>query len=145
GADIETCNQQIQSIISEQTEGKHNAEIFLYPVTQMHLYSSFENGVASGGRIEIIRMLSILRISLVVIACINFVNLSTARAQKRSKEIGVRKVTGASRSSLQLQFLCESILIALLAGVVSLGATYVLLPSFSQLIAQPVSLNLQYP
>ena len=102
----------------------------------MRLYSRFDNGVPAGGRIEVVRLLGILGICLIVIACINFINLSTARAQKRSREVGVRKVTGAHRYSLVVQFLCESVLITALAGILSVVLVMFFLPAFSTLVEQ---------
>ncbi len=142
GASFETLNQEIKNIKKKNTKGGDETEIFLYPITKMHLYSRFENGVAVGGRIEIMRMLGILGICLVVIACINFINLSTARAARRSKEVAVRKVTGAFRYSLVVQFLCESVLVAFGAGVISLLAVYLALPFFNTLVQQQLVLNL---
>jgi putative ABC transport system permease protein len=118
------------------------AELFLYPLERNHLYARFENGVPSGGRIEIVQMIGLLALILVSIACINFINLSTARASRRTKEVAVRKVTGAVRTALVLQFLCESILVASLSGVISLGAVYFLLPAFNALIQQSLSIDL---
>lgn len=141
GADLATLQTDIKKIRERHTQDKEAAEIFLYPFTQMHLYSRFENGVPSGGRIEIVRMLGILGVCLVVIACINFINLSTARAQRRSKEVAVRKVTGALRRAIIIQFLCESLLIAFTAGVISLLAAYVTLPLFNGLIRQQLTLD----
>jgi ABC-type antimicrobial peptide transport system permease subunit len=117
-------------------------EMFLYPLERSHLYSSFKNGVPSGGRIEIVRMIGLLAVILVAIACINFINLSTARASRRTKEVAVRKVTGAFRSSLVMQFLIESTLVATVAGVISLGAVYLLMPQFNALISQSLHINL---
>ncbi|MFO0507569.1 MAG: ABC transporter permease [bacterium] len=145
GVDIESVNNQIKYIAKKNREQSKNIEIFLYPLTKMRLYSKFENGVPAGGRIEIIRMLGILGICLIAIACINFINLSTARAQRRTKEVAVRKVAGAFKFSLISQFLCESILTAMGAGVLSLMAAYLLLPAFCNLIQQPLKLNLTNP
>lgn len=136
GNSLETFNDQVKDIVRKHYVDGQHIEIFLYPLTKMRLYSRFENGIPAGGRIEIIRMLGILGICLVVIACINFINLSTARAQRRSKEVAIRKVTGAFRHSLVMQFLCESVLIALGAGVLSILAVYLLLPFFNKLIGQ---------
>lgn len=138
---IDDLNKEIKDIrmkyvFTDQTE------IFLYPLTKMRLYSRFENGVPAGGRIEVIRMLAILGVCLLLIACINFINLSTARAQRRSKEVAVRKVTGAYRHSLITQFLCESVVVAVMAGVISLGISYLVLPYFNSLIGQNLSLDL---
>ena len=139
GVDREQFTRQIWDL-KKKNRKEETAELFLHPITKNRLYSRFENGVEAGGRIEIIRMLGILGSCLILIACINYINLSTARAQKRSKEVGIRKVTGAHRGSLVAQFLCESVLVALLAGVVSLGVVYLALPSFSALIQQPLDL-----
>ena len=141
GVDINEFNASVKDIAKKHTKADNPLEIFLYPLTEMHLYSKFENGVQSGGRIEIVRMLGVLGVCLIVIACINFVNLSTARAQKRSREVGIRKVTGALRRSLIVQFLCESVLVAVAAGILSLGITYLVLPWFSTLVQQPLTLD----
>lgn len=141
GVDVNSFNTEVKNIVKKHNKDAKDQEVFLYPLTDMRLYSRFENGVPSGGRIEIIRMLGILGICLLAIACINFINLSTARAQRRAKEVAIRKVTGAFRDSLIAQFLCESILLALAAGVLSLGAVYAGLPAFNQLIGENLSLQ----
>jgi len=140
GTDVNQFNQGVKDIVKTQSKNPDMQEVFLYPLTKMRLYSQFENGVQAGGRIEIIRLLGILGICLLAIACINFINLSTARAQRRSKEVAVRKVTGAFRNSLIGQFLCESMLLALGAGMLSLAAVYIGLPYFSRLVGSQLSL-----
>lgn len=142
GYDLASVNESIKDVKKRHYAKAQHVEVFLYPLTKLRLYSRFENGVAVGGRIEVIRMLGILGVGLLVIACINFINLSTARAQRRAKEVAVRKVTGAFRVALISQFLCEAILMASVAGVVSLGAVYVALPFFNTLIDQQLSLDL---
>lgn len=143
GTDVNEFNEVIKNVVKKHFEEEKSIEIFLYPLTRMRLYSGFENGIQTGGRIEIIRMIGMLGICLVVISCINFINLSTARAQKRSKEVGIRKVTGAFRVSLITQFLCESVLIAFGAGMLSLLIVYLALPWFSTLVNQPLTLAYQ--
>lgn len=145
GEEAHAFNEVVKDVAKKHSEKESAREIFIYPLTKMHLYAGFENGVPAGGRIQIIRMLGLLGICLIAIACVNFVNLSTARAQRRSKEVGIRKVTGAYRYSLVIQFLCESMLIALGAGALSLILVYLLLPSFSTLIRQPLTLELFSP
>jgi putative ABC transport system permease protein len=140
-ADVVLFENGIKSLRKKNTNGKDDTELFLHPLHKMRLYSGFENGVQSGGKIDVMRMLGILGLCLVCIACINFINLSTARAQRRSKEVAVRKVSGALRSSLVVQFICESVLIAFAAGVVSLGVVYMSLPAFSTLIREQLTLN----
>lgn len=141
GADLATFNEEVKGIVKKHEKEADQREVFLYPLEKMRLYSRFENGVPAGGRIEIMRMLGILGVCLLAIACINFINLSTARAQRRSKEVAVRKVSGAFRNSLVAQFLCESILIAFAAGVLSLLAIYLALPFFSSLVGQQITLD----
>ncbi|MBN8651218.1 MAG: ABC transporter permease [Cytophagales bacterium] len=141
GTDVNQFNDGVKDIVKTHSKNPDTQEVFLYPLTKMRLYSRFENGVQAGGRIEIIRLLGILGICLLAIACINFINLSTARAQRRSKEVAVRKVTGAFRNSLIGQFLCESMLLAFGAGVLSLLAVYMGLPYFSRLIGSQLVLE----
>ncbi|MBT1704760.1 ABC transporter permease [Chryseosolibacter indicus] len=143
GASLEALNAGIKDLKKRNTNNGENTQLFLYPLTRNHLYSRFENGVPAGGRIEIIRILGILGICLVTIACINFINLSTARASRRSKEVAVRKVNGAIRYSLVTQFLCESVLVAISAGVISLVAAYFILPFFNVLVQQDLTLNIK--
>lgn len=143
GASFESLNAGIKDLKKRNTNNEENTELFLYPLTKNHLYSRFENGVSAGGRIEIIRMLGLLGIFLVAIACINFINLSTARASRRSKEVAVRKVNGAIRHSLVTQFLCESVLVALSAGTISLLTAYFILPFFNLLVQQDLTLTIK--
>ncbi|MEO7313778.1 MAG: ABC transporter permease [Ginsengibacter sp.] len=120
-------------------------EIFLHPMSKWHLYSRFENGKVAGGRIEIVHLLMLIGGLILLIACINFMNLSTAQSQKRAKEVGVRKVIGAGKGGLISQFLCESILVAFMAGVLALGIVQLFLPSFNQLIEKSLSINYANP
>jgi ABC-type antimicrobial peptide transport system permease subunit len=108
-------------------------QMFIYPMSRWRLHSSFENGVESGGKIILVTLFGVIAGFVLLIACINFMNLSTARSEKRAKEVGVRKVVGADKKSLVFQFIAESILISALAGILSILMLYLLLPSFNEL------------
>ena len=117
----------------------------LQPITDLHLYSEYKNGKSVGGRIEYVRIFSIVALFILLIACINFMNLATARASMRAKEIGVRKVVGALRSSLIGQFLSESVLTSLLAVVLALGLVWSVLPTFNAAFDKQLTLHLTEP
>ena len=93
---------------------------FLFPLSKWHLYSDFENGKPVGGRIETVRVFGIIALFILLIACINFMNLSTARSEQRAKEVGIRKVAGAGKGLLIGQFITESFLMACIAGAIAL-------------------------
>jgi putative ABC transport system permease protein len=113
---------------------------FLFPLRQWHLYTEFENGEPSGGLINMIRIFGLIAGFIVLIACINFMNLSTARSEKRAKEIGVRKTAGASRYALMGQFLTEAWLTVSVSAVLSLGITILVLPYFNSLMDASLSI-----
>jgi ABC-type antimicrobial peptide transport system permease subunit len=110
-------------------------EMFLYPISRWRLYSSFTDGVEDNqGRILFVRLFGIIAGFILLIACINFMNLSTARSEKRAKEVGIRKVVGAQKGSLISQFIGESVLLAFLAGAVAMVIVQISLPAYNQLI-----------
>ncbi|HEU4634039.1 MAG TPA: ABC transporter permease [Flavisolibacter sp.] len=108
-------------------------EMFLYPMSKWRLYSRFKDGFEDGGRIEFVRMFAIIAVFILLIACINFMNLSTARSEKRAREVGIRKVVGAQKGALIGQFIGESILLAFLAGIIAVGIVQLSLPGFNKL------------
>jgi putative ABC transport system permease protein len=126
-------NSKIKGIVQKYSEGRSKSEMFLYPVNQLRLYSKFENGTPVGGRIETVRIFSLIAVFILIIACINFMNLSTARSEKRAKEVGIRKVAGALKRSLIAQFLIESIIISSIAGLFAILIVQLCLPAFNQL------------
>jgi putative ABC transport system permease protein len=132
----EKLNAKLKNIIPQHTNGSQKTEEFVYPVRDLWLYSQFENAIATGGRITFVRTFIIVAIFILLIACINFMNLSTARSEKRAKEVGVRKVAGALKRSLVIQFLCESLVITFIAGLLAVGIAELTLPSFNSLIGK---------
>lgn len=120
-------------------------EVFLYPLKDWHLYSDFKNGKATGGFIDYVRMFGIIGALVLLIACINFVNLSTARSEKRAREVGVRKAIGSQRRDLIFQFLTESILITFLAFLLSIVFVRLALPEFNVLTNSVVQIPYQNP
>jgi len=117
-------------------------ELFIYPLERWRLYSSFTNGMEdNGGRSTFIKIFSIIAGLILLIACINFMNLSTARSEKRAKEVGIRKVVGAQKSTLIGQFIGESVFIAFLAGIVAITIVLISLPAYNQLTDKKLSLN----
>ncbi len=120
-------------------------ELHLQPYKDIYLYSNFKNGFISGGRIEYVRLFSIVAIFILLIACINFMNLTTARSVKRSKEIGVRKVVGALRAALVRQFLGEAVLLSFFALLIALIFVLLLLPGFNGLTGKHIRLPVASP
>jgi len=114
--------------------------LFLHPVSHWHLRSAFENGYESGGFIDYIRMFSLIGLVVLVIACINFVNLSTARSERRAREVGVRKAIGSLRKDIMLQFLVEALVITLLAFGVALLLVSLALPGFNTLSGSEIDI-----
>ena len=106
---------------------------FLYPVNHWRLYSNFDNGAEDGGRITIVKLFALIAAFILLIACINFMNLSTARSEKRAKEVGIRKVAGAQKTSLITQFIGESVLLAFLAAIIAIIIVFISLPAFNNL------------
>ena len=126
-------DSKIKNITKIHSNGNEQQEVFLHPITKWHLYSNFENGKVVGGRIAIVVTFSIIAAFILLIACINFMNLSTARSEKRAKEVGIRKVVGAGKKSLIAQFLGESVLLAMISGMVALLFVQLCLPWFDTL------------
>lgn len=117
-------------------------ELFIYPLNRWRLYSSFSNGVEdNGGRIIFVKIFGIIAGLILLIACVNFMNLSTARSEKRAKEVGIRKVVGAQKSSLISQFIGESVFVALLAGIAAIIIVQLSLPAYNQLTDKKLFLN----
>jgi putative ABC transport system permease protein len=120
-------------------------EVFIHPMAKWRLYSDFENGLNTGGFIKYVKMFGILGLIVLIIACINFMNLSTARSEKRAKEVGIRKAVGSLRKQLISQFLVESMLIAVLAFLVALALVAIALPYFNTLTEKEMSLQIASP
>lgn len=118
----------------------YHTELMWQPFDEMYLHGSFKNGYLSGGRIEYVRLFTLVAVFLLIIACINYMNLATARSMRRAREIGVRKVVGASRWSLIGQFMGEAILLAALALAVALVAVWLLLPAFNSIGGKQIQL-----
>jgi putative ABC transport system permease protein len=126
-------NAKMKNIIIKYSAGRAKTTAFLYPVSKLRLYSEFKNGKSAGGRIATVTIFGTIAGLILLIACINFMNLSTAKSEKRSKEVGIRKVMGALKKSLVSQFLGESVLIAFVAGILALFIVQFCLPAFNQL------------
>jgi putative ABC transport system permease protein len=142
GTSMAAVNPKIKKIIQRYDSKNGENTMSLYPFSSLHLYNDFKNGVAVGGRIEYVRLFLFLAIGILLVACINFMNLSTARSEKRSREVGIRKAIGARRFSLLVQFMGESLLMALLSFMVSLIIITQLLSLFNQITG--LQLHLPY-
>ncbi len=112
----------------------------LHHIEDIHLYSNLENEIKANGNINYIYIFSIIAVFILVIACINFMNLSTARSTERGKEVGIRKVLGSARRQLMGQFLAESVIITIIASLVALALAYLVLPQFNELANRPLSI-----
>ena len=123
----------------------HKVEIVLQPVKNWHLYSEFKNGKASGGFNVYVRMYCIIGTLVLLIACINFVNLFTARSEKKAREVGVRKAIGSGRASLILQFLTESVLVTFIAALFAIVIVQVSLPAFNSLTGNTLKIPYTAP
>ncbi|MEJ2902681.1 FtsX-like permease family protein [Pedobacter panaciterrae] len=138
-ADPKLFNTKIKNYL--KTKGVKNYTLFIRPFAQSYLHNQFENGKVAGGRIAYVRLFSLIAVFILIIACINFMNLSTAKASRRSKEVGVKKVMGAPRGSLIVQYLSESILLTIMAVFVSLLAVELMLPQFNQITGKHLTLQ----
>jgi len=143
-ADFETVDAKVQKLIPSKV-GEEDRYAFLHPMKDWHLRSGFENGKKVGGQITYIRLFTLIAIIILLIACINFMNLSTASSEKRAKEVGVRKVLGSGKKRLISQFIAEALITASLAALVSVLLLMVLLPQFNILIEKQLELRLFDP
>ena len=136
GATMASVNQKIKNTLYDhvpEVTQKTEPQIFLHPMKDWHLRSSFKNGVSQGGAIQYVNMFGIIGVFVLLLACINFMNLSTARSQKRAKEVGIRKTVGSNKNQLVKQFLFESLLVTFCAFVIACVLVVLLLPVFNPL------------
>ncbi|RZN82549.1 MAG: ABC transporter permease [Winogradskyella sp.] len=120
-------------------EDSGDPQLFLFPISKWHLYSEFKNGVSVGGKIESVTVFSIIGIFILLLACINFINLTTANALKRGKEVGVRKTLGSSRKQLIFQFFTESFMLILFSFCIALTLAFIILPQFNTITLKEVT------
>ncbi|MBD0259902.1 MAG: ABC transporter permease, partial [Cytophagales bacterium] len=140
GANPAAFNRKVGTYLQGKTR-EHYQSLFIRRYSDRYLYNTYENGVQAGGRIEYVRLFSIIAAFILVIACINFLNLSTAKASRRLKEIGIKKAIGAERRTLVLQFLTESVLMAFFALGVALVGVILLLPGFNEITGKALALR----
>ena len=141
GADPDEVTKKIAGYIKSKEEDSH-IDLFLKKYSEQYLYGRYTNGIPDGGRIDYVRLFSVIAVFILVIACINFMNLSTARASKRAHEVGVRKAIGADRSLLIRQYIGEAILISLFSMVIAYLVVLSLLPQFNEITDKSISLQL---
>jgi putative ABC transport system permease protein len=135
-ANMDNVSAKIKDVkfnkLKDEGDRKYRPIVFLHPMSKWHLYSEFKNGNNIGGRIEFVWLFGIIGVFVLMLACINFMNLSTARSEKRAKEVGIRKSIGSVRGQLIYQFFSESLVVAILAFFVSLLFVQLMLPGFNQ-------------
>jgi predicted permease len=144
-ANVAAINKQLYNYIHSKNPAQ-TTHAFLFPMHDWHLYDEFVNGKQTGGgQIEQVRMLSVIAWIILLVACINFMNLATARSEKRAKEVGVRKVLGSSKKRLIAQFLGEAFLMSAVAAALSVIIIALTLPAFTVLVQKQLSLQLSNP
>ncbi|MCE7057209.1 ABC transporter permease [Algoriphagus sp. AGSA1] len=140
--DVEAFNEQIAGFIKAKDEGS-NVSAFVQAYGDTYLYGTYEDGKVAGGRISYVKLFSVIALFILIIACINFMNLTTARSMSRVKEIGVKKSMGASRGGLFSQFMVESLVLTFLALILAVVLVYILQPFFNQVTSKTLSLALE--
>jgi putative ABC transport system permease protein len=139
-----TDAKQFENKLTDFLHAKYNnspLKLSLRKFSDRYLYDKYENGIQSGGRIGYVKLFSIIAIFILLIACINFMNLSTAKAARRLKEAGIKKILGAERSSLIFQYISESMLMAFASLIISLLLVILLLPQFNNITGKQLSLH----
>lgn len=139
GTDLSQFNTKVAGFLKTK-DASSRSTLFLQRYSDRYLYGRYENGVPAGGRIEYIRLFSIIAVFILVIACINFMNLSTAKASRKIKEVGIRKAIGAGRKALIAQYLGESMVMTFLSLLIALILVQILLPSFNGITGKHLAL-----
>lgn len=146
-ANIAAINKQLYDYISIKS-GDHSggvAKMSIYPMNRWRLYDKFKDGKEIQGMIKYVNLFSLIAWIILIIACINFMNLSTARSEQRAKEVGVRKTLGSARGRLLWQFIFESILLSVISTVIAVLIITVALPSFNALVGEQLALDILSP
>lgn len=138
--DMAAVSNKIRDLERNHNNKESKIEPFLFPMSRWHLYSEFKEGVNTGGRIQFVWLFGIIGAFVLLLACINFMNLSTARSEKRAKEVGIRKSVGSLRKQLIWQFLSEALLMVLLALIISLALVQFAIPAFNNLADKQVTM-----
>jgi ABC-type antimicrobial peptide transport system permease subunit len=140
GASVDAVDKTIKNIVKEKTNNTVNAELFLHPMSRWRLYNDFKNGKEAGGLIDYVILFSCIGVFVLLMACINFMNLATARSQHRAREVGVRKSVGSSRFQLIVQFMGESLIMATLSLLLGIVLVEVALPFYNTLVNKSLSM-----
>ncbi|MBB6238175.1 ABC-type antimicrobial peptide transport system permease subunit [Pedobacter sp. AK013] len=137
---FDRANNQMKGMIKAHDK-EANGEPFMHPLSKWHLYDKFENGKNVGGKIDQLRIFFLLAFCILLIACVNFMNLSTAKSEKRAREVGVRKAIGSSRNNLVRQFMFESVLLTTLSMLLAFVLIEISLPYFNNLLGINLDIN----
>ena len=145
GTSITAVEKDINTLKKQHDPHDKVSTYFTFPMNKWRLNSDFKDGKNVGGMIEYVRLFTIIAIIILLIACVNFMNLSTARSEKRAKEVGVRKVLGSDKKQLILQFFFESMILVFIAFVLAVIAVFLLMSPFNTLVDKHLSLDLTQP
>jgi len=140
-ANLKNFEQRIKKVHHEHTKGTMQIDFQVQPLTAIHLHSNLQIDLAGHGNIQYVNTFFIVAIVILIVACINFMNLATARSARRAKEVGLRKVVGAGRYQLILQFLGESLIISFFSLLVAIGLVFAVLPGFNAIAGKQLSIN----
>ena len=140
-SDVSALQNKLGKLVEGNAGKSFPHLLFLAPYRDLYLYGRYENGVSVGGRIEYVRLFAFIACVILLIACVNFINLFTARATKRAREVGIKKAIGGSRSVLARQYLTESILMSVIALAIALGIVQLVLPQFSEITGKDLGLK----
>lgn len=143
-ADVKGINAKLYNFVESKSEGAA-AKMSIYPMNRWRMYDSFENGKEVPGRIKFVNLFSLIAWIILIIACINFMNLSTARSEQRAREVGVRKVMGAGKSKLIGQFIGESLFMAFVSALLAVVLIYLSLSVFNGIVEKQLTVNILQP
>ena len=138
-------NNSIKDLVKNNNPKAPTAQLFLHPMSKWRLYSKFENGKNTGGMIDYVQLFTAIAIFVLIIACINFMNLATARSESRAREVGIRKSVGSRRKELIFQFLGESVMITFISSMIALVLVELVLPSYNTLVNKNIAIDYSNP
>ncbi|MFD0793947.1 ABC transporter permease [Mucilaginibacter litoreus] len=144
-ANMAAVDKYIDQVKHQHATNDKISTYYTFPMNKWHLYSEFKDGKNVGGMIEYVRLFTIIALIILLIACVNFMNLSTARSEKRAKEVGIRKTLGSDKKQLVTQFFFESVILALIAFVLAIVVVFVTMPLFNSLVNKNLHLHIFEP